>query len=94
MMRPRSINVSWCLNVFFPGDCPSYLNDILTSNRDIHSRNSRHGCTNLVSRETKGGRSFAVSVSCLWNSLPSSLKKYFLVFNYFNLTYILLHLLF
>ena len=67
----RCILVSRC----FSEDCPSYLNDILKSNRDIHSRNSRYGCPRF-SLETEGGRSFAVSVSRLWNYLPSSLKKY------------------
>ena len=58
----KCILLSKCLS----GDRPSYLNSILKSNRDIHSRNSRYGSTYLVCprfpRETKGGRSFAVSV--------------------------------
>ena len=40
----KCILLSKCLS----GDCPSYLNDILTSNRDIYSRNSRYGSTYLV----------------------------------------------
>ena len=58
----------------FSGDCPSYVNNILKSSRDIYSRNyTRYASTNLVcprfSRETEGIRSFAVSVLRLWNAL-------------------------
>ena len=74
------VKINKCTLVFkrFLGDCPPYLTNILKTNRDIHSRVSRHGSYNLVcprfSRETEGGRSFAVSASRLWNSIPNSLK--------------------
>ena len=58
---------------------PSYIEQLLTRNSDIHVRQTRHGKTNLVcpwyKRETEGGRSFTVSSVKLWNSLPNSIKK-------------------
>ena len=61
------------------GDCPGYIEDLLKRNCDVHSRQSRHGATNLVcphfKRETEGGRTFTISSIRLWNSLNTQLKK-------------------
>ena len=61
------------------GDCPGYIEDLLKRNCDVHSRQSRHGATNLVCphfrRETEGGRTFTISSIRLWNSLNTQLKK-------------------
>ena len=44
-----------------------------------HSRNTRYSSINAVCpkyrRETKGGRSFAVSATRLWNSTPIEIRK-------------------
>ena len=70
-----------CLHVFrrLVGDSLSYMNSLLTRNADVHSRESRHGDFNLVcsrfKRETEGGRSFSVSTTRLWNSLPRDIKS-------------------
>lgn len=70
-----------CLHVFrrLVGDCPPYMNSLLTRNADVHSRESRYGDFNLVcprfKRETEGGRSFSVSTTRFWNSLPRDIKS-------------------
>ena len=55
------------------------MNSLLTRNADVHSRESRHGDFNLVcprfTRETEGGRSFSVSTTRFWNSLPRDIKS-------------------
>ncbi|CAB3982545.1 Hypothetical predicted protein, partial [Paramuricea clavata] len=63
----------------FHGNCPSYINDILTSNADIQTRSSgRYSERNLVcprySRVMEGGKSFQVSTCKLWNSIPPHIK--------------------
>ena len=69
-----------CLFVYkcLVGDCPQYLNNLITKNSDIHKRKSRYGEWNLVcrrfNRETEGGKSFSVSSTRLWNSLPTNIK--------------------
>ena len=73
--------ITKCLHVFrrLVGDSPSYMNSLLTRNADVHSRESRHRDFNLVcprfKRETEGGRSFSVSTTIFWNSLPRDVKS-------------------
>ena len=54
------------------------MNSLLTRNADVHSRESRRGDFNLVcprfKREREGGRSFSVSPTRFWNSLPRDIK--------------------
>ena len=60
------------------GDCPPYMSQMLVRNADINERSSRHGQLNLVcprfKRESEGGRSFTVSTSRLWNTLPLDIR--------------------
>ena len=55
------------------------MNNLLTRNADVHSRESRHGDFNLVCPrfkwETVGGRLFTVSTTRFWNSLPRDIKS-------------------
>ena len=57
---------------------PSHKHCLHTRNADVHSRESRHGDFNLVcprvARETEGGRSFSVSTTRFWNSLPKDIN--------------------
>ena len=61
------------------GNCPSYMYDLLKCNADLHTRSGRYSALNLVcpryNRESEGGRTFSVSATRLWNSLPIDLKK-------------------
>ena len=61
------------------GNCPSYMYDLLKCNADLHTRSGRCSALNLVcpryNRESEGGRTFSVSATRLWNSLPINLKK-------------------
>ena len=61
------------------GNCPSYMYDLLKCNADLHTRSGRYSALNLVcpryNRESEGGRTFSVSATRLWNSLPINLKK-------------------
>ena len=62
------------------GDCPPYLSQMLIRNADINERSSRHGLFNLVcprfKRESeRGGRSFTVSTTRLWNMIPSNIRN-------------------
>ena len=61
------------------GNCPSYMYDLLKCNADLHTRSGRCSALNLVcpryNRESEGGRTFGVSATMLWNSLPINLKK-------------------
>ena len=61
------------------GDCPSYMSQMLIRNADIKEIPSRHGPLNLVcprfKRESEGGRSFTVSTTSLWNTIPSNLRS-------------------
>ena len=61
------------------GDCPYYLSQMLIRNADINERSSRHGLLNLVcprfKRESEGGRSFTVSTTRLWNTIPSTIRN-------------------
>ena len=61
------------------GYLPNYLNEHLISNNKRHSRNTRYSNINVVcpkySKETEGGRSFAVSATRLWNSIPIEIRK-------------------
>ena len=51
----------------------------LKCNADLHTRSGRYSALNLVcpryNRESEGGRTFSVSATRLWNSLPIDLKK-------------------
>ena len=61
------------------GNCPSYMYDLFKCNADLHKRSGRYTALNLVcpryNREPDGGRTFSVSPTRLWNSLPINLKK-------------------
>jgi len=58
---------------------PSYMYDLLKCNADSHTRSGRCSALNLVcpryNCESDGGRTFSVSATRLWNSLPNHLKK-------------------
>ena len=72
--------ISKCLLIHkcLVGDCPKCMNNLITSNSDIHHRKSRYGEWNLVykrfNRQTEEGRTFPVSRAKLWNSFPTSVK--------------------
>ena len=57
----------------------NYINDILVRNADTHSRLTRHCNINLVcpryKRDTEAGRTFQVSDTKLWNTLPVNIRK-------------------
>ena len=59
-------------------NCPSYMYDLLKCNADLHTCSGRYSALNLVcpryNRESEGGRTFSVSATRLWNSLPINLK--------------------
>ena len=61
------------------GHLPNYLNEHLILNNERHSRNTRYSSINAVCpkyiRETEDGRSFAVSATRLWNSIPIEIRK-------------------
>ena len=61
------------------GYLPNYLNEHLILNNKRHSRNTRYSSINAVCpkyrKETEGGRSFAVSATRLWNSIPIEIRK-------------------
>ena len=58
---------------------PDYIDDILVRNADLHLRTTRHYNVNLVcpryKRESEGGRTFQVSGTKLWNTIPTTIKK-------------------
>ena len=58
---------------------PSYINDLLIRNCDIHNRNTRYSKLNLncprYKRESEGRRTFTVTTIKAWNSITSDLKK-------------------
>ena len=59
---------------------PNYMLELLKRNIDIRSteRQSRYGSLNLIcpkyKRESEGARTFQVSATRFWNSLPSEVK--------------------
>ena len=61
--------------------CPDYMLELLKRNIDIRSteRQSRYGSLNLIcpkyKRESEGARTFQVSASRFWNSLPNEIKS-------------------
>ena len=61
------------------GDTADYLVNILPRNTDIHNRNTRNGQINLYcpryKYESDGGNSFSVSVTRLWNSIPTNIRR-------------------
>ena len=60
--------------------CPNYMLELLKQNIDICSteRQSRYGSLNLIypryERESEGARTFQVSATRFWNSLPNEIK--------------------
>ncbi|XP_078363859.1 uncharacterized protein LOC144648098 [Oculina patagonica] len=78
-----------CLN----GQCPEYLRNRLVSVNDMSTRTSRYGDITLrcprYNRETEGGRTFLVSATKCWNSLPiyirtsTSIKAFKHSYSYF-----------
>ena len=73
--------VNKCLLVLkrLQGNCPSYMYDLLKCNADLHTRSGRYSALNFVcpryDRKSEEGRTFSVSATRLWNSLPINLKK-------------------
>lgn len=61
------------------GLTPYYLNLLLKTNADIHSRNNRFSNLNLLcptfKKTTEGGRTFSVRTIKDWNALPTFLRK-------------------
>ena len=61
------------------GLTPTYINDMLIRNSDVHTRSTRHSGYNLVcpkyKRECEGGRTFRVTSTKLWNTIPTEIKK-------------------
>ena len=58
---------------------PSYIENLLIRNSDIHQRETRYSNLNLLcpkySRKTEGGRTFAVRTITEWNSIDSSSRN-------------------
>ena len=71
--------------------CPSYMYDLLKCIANLHARSGRYSALNLVSprynRGSEGGRTFSVSATRLWNSLPTNLKKGISVTSFRKATY-------
>ena len=61
------------------GETAPYLRESLKLNREQNCRNTRYAEVNLIcpkyKRETDGGRTFSVTTSKLWNSLPLNLRR-------------------
>ena len=61
------------------GITPSYLNLLLKTNSDVHSRNNRFSNLYLLcptfKRFTEAGRTFSVRTTKDWNALPTLLRK-------------------
>ena len=65
------------------GVCPDYMSELLKRNIDIRSSERRSTCRygflNLIcpkyKRESEGGRTFQVSATRFWNSLPNEIKS-------------------
>ena len=59
------------------GMCPNYMLELLKRNIDIRpsERQTRYGSLNLIcpkyKRESEGARTFQVSATRFWNSLPN-----------------------
>ena len=62
------------------GVCPDYMLELLKRNIGIRSteRQTRYGSLNLIcpkyKRESEGARTFQVSATRFWNSLPNEIK--------------------
>ena len=56
-----------------------YINDILKSNSDVHTRNTRYSNINLICQHynkiSDGGRTFTIRTIKDWNNLRPNLKK-------------------
>ena len=61
------------------GLAPSYINDLLIRNCDIHNRNTRYSKLNLncprYKKKSEGRHMFTVKTIKAWNSITSDLKK-------------------
>ena len=61
------------------GLTPDYINNILKTNSDIHTRSTRFSKLNfhcpLYKKSTEGGRTFSVRTIKEWNQLPIDIKK-------------------
>ena len=61
------------------GDMAECLVNILPRNFDIHNRTTRNGHINLYCPRFKfeldGGKSFSVSITRLWNNVPSTIRS-------------------
>ena len=74
--------ISQCAIVYkrLNGVCPDYMLELLKRNIDIRSteRQTRYGSLNLIwpkyKRESEGARTFQVSATRFWNSLPNEIK--------------------
>ena len=77
---PAKAKVNKCSLVLkrLQGNCPSYMYDLLKCNADLHTRRGRYSALNFVcpryNRESERGKTFSVSATRLWNSLPINLK--------------------
>ena len=60
------------------GHVPTYLKSLLKLTSDTHSRQTRYANFNIarpvIKREIEGGRTFTVTASQAWNSLPLSMR--------------------
>ena len=75
------IKIQKCSVIFrrIVGESPGYVEKLLTRNVDLGNRFNRHSHINLVCpkyhREGEGGRTFRVTGTRLWNSIPVEVKK-------------------
>ena len=69
MTKLKSISVRWSLRAYketATATCMTFLNAM-----QIYT----HAVCPIYNRESEGGRTFSVSATRLWNSLPIDLKK-------------------
>ena len=59
------------------GESPLYIADVLTTNKTVHGRETRHDQYNFVCTSPRrgGGGSFNVSIVKLRNGLPDEIKR-------------------
>ena len=76
----QQCNIDKCL-IFYKrinGILPSYLNEHLVINNKIHCRNNRYVNLNAIClkyERNRGGRTFSVLNTRLWNKIPISIRK-------------------
>ena len=72
-------NTLACKRVDSSYKTPSYIDNLLIRNSDIHQRETCYSNSNLLclkySRKTEGGRTFAVRTITEWNSIDSSIRN-------------------